>query len=386
MAQALVGGECAKRFGRVREAFEASFASGEVGAAVAVSLRGELVVDLFGGHRDAAKTQPWQRDTVANVYSTTKGITAICANRLVEAGKLDLDAPVAEYWPEFAQAGKERIPVRWLLCHKAGVPALRKQIDMNVLYDWSAITSALAAEKPFWEPGTAHGYHALTYGFLVGEMIRRSDGRSVGRYFRDELAQPLGIDFQIGTPAADDARCAEIIPAAPTPPGVPNPFADAARDPESLVGRVFANPALGAGAVNTRAWRAAEIPAANGHGDARGIARLYGALATDGTLDGVRVLSREQTARANTEQAFGRDQVLAPLQSRFGLGFMLTQPMIPFGPNPSSFGHPGAGGSIGFADPDTGLGFAYVMNQMQMGLGGDARGFRLIAEVYEALK
>ena len=385
-AAARVGGECAKRFARVREVFEASFATGEVGAAVAISLGGELVVDLWGGHRDGARTKPWERDTVANVYSTTKGVTAICASRLVEAGKLDLDAPVAAYWPEFAQAAKERIPVRWLLCHKAGVPGVRKQIQIETLYDWPAITSALAAEKPFWEPGTAHGYHALTYGFLVGEVIRRVDGRSVGGYFRDELAKPLGLDFHIGCGPELDARIAEILPAPPSPPGVPNPFAAAAANPDSLVGRVFANPTLGPGAVNTRPWRAAEIPAANGHGDARSLARVYGALATTGVLDGARVLSREQIARANTEQSFGLDQVLSPLHSRFGLGFMMTQPMIPFGPNPHSFGHPGAGGSIAFADPDAGLGFAYVMNQMQMGLGGDARGFQLIAAAYEALR
>jgi CubicO group peptidase (beta-lactamase class C family) len=384
MAQ--VGGECAQRFARVRETFERSFETGEVGAAVAVTLRGELLVDLWGGWRDGARTRPWQRDTIANVYSTTKGMTAICANRLVDAGKLDLDAPVAEYWPEFAQAGKERIPVRWLLCHKAGVPAVRKPIDVSAFYDWKGITAALAAEKPFWEPGTAHGYHAISFGFLVGEVLRRIDGRSLGGYFRDELARPLGLDFHVGCAPELDARIAEILPAPPSPPGVPNPFAAAAKDPESLVGRVFANPALGPGAVNTRAWRAAEIPAANGHGDARSLARIYGALATDGLLDGVRVLSREQIARANTEQAFGLDQVLAPLHSRFGLGFMLTQPMIPFGPNPRSFGHPGAGGSIAFADPDTGLGFAYVMNQMQMGLAGDARGFQLVAAAYEALR
>jgi len=384
MAQ--VGGECAQRFARVRETFERSFATGEVGAAVAVTLNGELVIDLWGGHRDGARTKPWERDTIANVYSTTKGMTAICANRLVDAGKLDIDAPVAEYWPEFAQAGKERIPVRWLLCHKAGVPALRKQIEVSAFYDWKGITSALAAERPFWEPGTAHGYHAITYGFLVGEVLRRIDGRSLGSYFREELARPLGLDFHIGSGPELDARIAEILPAPPSPPGVPNPFAAAAQNPESLVGRVFANPALGSGAVNTRAWRAAEIPAGNGHGTARGLARIYGALATGRVVDGVRVLSREQIARANSEESFGLDQVLAPLHSRFGLGFMLTQPMIPFGPNPRSFGHPGAGGSIAFADPDTGLGFGYVMNQMQAGLGGDARGFQLIAAVYEALR
>jgi CubicO group peptidase (beta-lactamase class C family) len=381
-----VDGECAERFTRVRDVFAQSFAAGEVGASLAVTLDGELVVDLWGGHRDAARTKPWQRDTIANVYSTTKGMTAICANRLAESGKLDLDAPVASYWPEFAQAGKADVPVRWLLCHKAGVAAIRKQLPDGAHSDWKAMTEALAAESPWWEPGTAHGYHALTYGYLVGEVVRRIDGRTLGRYFRDELAAPLGLDFHIGFGPELDARVADMIPAPASPPGAPNPFAAAAQNPQSLVGRVFANPALGTGTVNTRAWRAAEIPAANGHGTARGLARIYGALATNGELDGVHVLSPEQIAGANTEQAAGKDEVLAPLHTRFGLGFMLTQPMIPFGPNPRSFGHPGAGGSIAFADPDARIGFAYVMNQMQMGLGGDARGFRLIGEVYEALK
>ena len=383
---AAVSGESAKRFERVREAFAANFDKGEVGAALAVTVNGELVVDLWGGHRDGAKTQPWIRDTIVNVYSTTKGMTALCANRLAETGALDLDAPVASYWPEFAQAGKERIPVRWLLCHKAGLAAIRKPLPAGAMLDWKGMTEALAAESPWWEPGKQHGYHALTYGFLVGEVVRRIDGRTLGKYFHDELAAPLALDFHIGFGPELDGRVAEMLPAPPTPPGVPNPFQAAAQDPESLVGKVFSNPAIGAGGVNTRGWRAAEVPAANGHGTARGLARIYGALAGGGELDGVHVLSPAQIAKANTEQSYGPDAVLSPLATRFGLGFFMTQPMIPFGPNPRSFGHPGAGGSIAFADPDAGVGFAYVMNQMQMGLAGDARGFRLIAEVYEALK
>jgi len=381
-----VEGENASRFARVRAAFEKNFTTGEVGAALAVTLDGELVVDLWGGHRDAARTKPWQRDTIVNVYSTTKGMTAICANRLAERGVLDLDAPVASYWPEFAQAGKSEIPVRWLLSHRAGLAALREQIPAGGQYDWKYMTEALAAEKPWWDPGTSHGYHALTYGYLVGEVLRRADGRTLGTYFREELAQPLGLDFWIGTAPELDARVADMIPAPPSPPGVPNPFAAAAQNPQSLVGRAFANPVIESGAVNSRAWRGAEIPAANGHGTARGLARIYGALAREGELDGVQVLSPAQIAHANSEQSFGRDEVLAPLHTRFGLGFFMTQPMIPFGPNPRAFGHPGAGGSIAFADPDARIGIAYVMNQMQIGLAGDARGFGLIAEVYEALK
>ena len=380
---AVVAGECAKRFERVRDAFTASFGAGEVGAAVAVTVDGELVVDLWGGHADAARSRPWTRDTIVNTYSTTKGMTAICANRLAESGALDLDAPVATYWPEFAQAGKVDIPVRWLLCHKAGVAALRKPLPKGAALDWKLMTDVLAAEAPWWEPGTQHGYHALTFGFLVGEVVRRVDGRTLGAYFREELAAPLGLDFHIGFGAELDERVAEMLPAPPPAAGAPNLFAN--MDPESLVSKVFNNPTSGPGMVNSRAWRAAEIPAANGHGTARGLARIYGALARDGVLDGRRVLSPTQIAAANTEQAYGKDQVLAPLHTRFGLGFFLTQPMIPFGPNPRSFGHPGAGGSIAFADPDARVGFAYVMNQMQMGLAGDARGFRLIGEVYASL-
>ena len=381
-----IEGDCEKRFAPVRDVFAKSFETGEVGAAVCVTLAGRAVLDLWGGHRDAARTQAWTRDTLVNVYSTTKGMTAICANRLAEKHLLDLDAPVAHYWPEFAAENKGRIPVRWLLCHKAGVAALREDVPAAARFDWKYWTEALAAERPWWEPGTQHGYHALTFGQLVGEIVQRVDGRSLGRYFREELALPLALDFHIGLAAEHDARVAEILPAPPSPPGAPNPFLAARKQPRSLVGRVFSNPTFEPNDVNTRAWRAAELPAVNGHGTARGLARIYGALAMDGALDGERVLSPEQIVRANSEEARGPDAVLTPLHTRFGLGFMLTQPMIPFGPNPRSFGHPGAGGSIAFADPDAQLGFAYTMNQMQAGLGGDARGFALIGALYAALR
>jgi CubicO group peptidase (beta-lactamase class C family) len=383
---ARVEGECQARFAPVREVFAKSFESGEIGAAVSVTIANESVVDLWGGHRDGARTQPWARDTIVNVYSTTKGMTAICANRLIERGLLDLDAPVARYWPEFAAAGKQPIPVRWLLSHQAGVPALREDVPRSSRLDWMFWTEALAAEAPWWEPGTQHGYHALTFGHLVGELVRRVDGRSLGRFFREEIGEPLGLDFHIGLAAEHDARVAQIIPAPRAASDSPDPFAAARRNPQSLVGRVFGNPTFEPEAVNTREWRAAELPAVNGHGTARGLARVYGALACGAALDGVQVLSPEQIARATTEQAKGPDAVLTPLHSRFGLGFMLTQPMIPFGPNPRSFGHPGAGGSIAFADPDAQLGFAYTMNQMQTGLGGDARGFALIGALYSALR
>jgi CubicO group peptidase (beta-lactamase class C family) len=384
-ALARIEGECESRFAAVRDVFARSFETGEVGAALAVTIAGQPVIDLWGGHCDAARTRPWTRDTLVNVYSTTKGMTALCANRLAERGRLDLDAPVARYWPEFAAAGKQQVPVRWLLSHQAGVPALREDVPGAKRFDWRFWIEALAAEAPWWEPGTRHGYHALSFGYLVGEVVRRVDGRSLGSFFRQEFSEPLGLDFHIGLAEPEDARVAELLAAPPSPPGAPSLFAAARKQPRSLVGRVFGNPTIEVGDVNTRAWRAAEIPAVNGHGTARGLARIYGALASGGVLDGVQVLSPDQIARANREQAKGLDAVLDPLHTRFGLGFMLTQPMIPFGPNPRSFGHPGFGGSIAFADPDARLGFAYTMNQLQTGLGGDARGFALIGALYKAL-
>ncbi len=381
---AAVQGQCDSRFDGVRRVFEKSFETGEVGAAVAITLDGEPVVDLWGGWADPARTRPWRRDTLVNVYSTTKGVTAICAHRLVEAGKLDLDAPVARYWPEFAQAGKERIPVRWLLSHQAGLPAVRKPLPQEALYDWPVLCEALAAETPWWEPGTKHGYHALTYGHLVGEVFRRVEGRSVGRYFRDELARPLGLDFWIGLPASEHARCAELIPTPPAPGGTQDVLEQFTQNASEMVRLAFDNPRGRRGYANSAEWRAAEVPAANGHGDARSLARLYGALATAGALDGVRVLSREAIARASAEQAFGKDAVLG-FPMRFGLGFMLRHDLMPLGPNATTFGHAGAGGSIAYADPEARIGFAYVMNQMQGGTTGDPRGFRLIGALYRSL-
>ena len=381
---ATVEGRCDARFERVRRVFEKSFEKGEVGAAVAITLDGEPVVDLWGGFADAARTRPWQRNTIVNVYSTTKGVTALCAHRLVEAGKLDLDANVARYWPEFAQAGKGSIPVRWLLSHQAGLPAVRKPLPQDALYDWPVLCEALAAETPWWEPGTQHGYHALTYGHLVGEVFRRVEGRTVGAYFRDELARPLGLAFWIGTPASEHARCAEMIPAPAGAEGSADVLEQFSKDASEMVRLTFNNPVGRRGHVNSPEWRTAEIPAGNGHGDARSLARLYGALARGGTLDGVHVLSKGAIDRARSEQAFGKDEVLG-FPMRFGLGFMLRHDLMPLGPNDATFGHAGAGGSIAFADPVARIGFAYVMNQMQGGTTGDPRGFRLIGALYRAL-
>jgi CubicO group peptidase (beta-lactamase class C family) len=382
-----VEGTCDPKFSRVRDAFVENFEKrNEVGAAAAVMLDGKSVVDLWAGHADRAKTRPWTRDELVNVYSTTKGVTAICAHRLADQGKLDLDAPVAKYWPEFAQGGKDKMPVRFLLSHRAGLPAVRKVLDGDALFNWKTMTDALAEQEPWWTPGTNHGYHAITFGYLVGEVIRRISGKTPGAYLRDELAGPLGLDFHIGLDAKHDSRTANLIPSPPPGPGEPNPFADAMKDPESMLAKAFMNPPMMArpGLGNSREWRAAEIPAANGHGTARSLARLYGALARGGELDGVRVMSKHEIAQCSIEQSFGPDAVLM-LSTRISLGFMMSQPGASLGPNPKSFGHPGAGGSLGYADPEAKIGFGYTMNKIQASLLIDPRATALIDAVYASL-
>jgi len=386
-----VHGECQPRFDRVRDVFERAFAEGrEVGAAVAVTVDGESVVDLWGGAADSERTRPWQRDTLVNVYSTTKGMTALCAHRLVEEGRLRLDEPVATYWPEFAAAGKDRLPVRWLLSHRSGLAAVRPLLPDDALYDWEAMTTALAAEAPWWYPGDGHGYHAVTFGWLVGEVVRRITGESLGTYFRRTFAEPLGLEFHIGLPDREHHRVAEMS-------AMPMPDPDAGgialanlivSDPEGLSARAFINlPSIAAG-PNGAAWRRAEIPGANGHGTARALARVYGALANGGSIDGVHVLAPESIARCHADQAHGPDRVLG-VSTRFGLGFMLSQPGErggTFGPSPRAFGHPGAGGSVGFADPDRHVGMGYVMNRMGPEILLDPRASGLIDAVYASLE
>ena len=382
-----IEGTCDPRFSRVREVFADSFAHGiEVGAAVAATLDGKPIIDLWGGYADKAKTRPWTRDTLVNVYSTTKGLAAICAHRLVDQGKLDLDAPVAKYWPEFAQAGKDKIPVNFLLSHRAGLPAVRKQLPMDAYFNWNVMCSALAAQEPWWEPGTRHGYHAITFGHLIGEVIRRITGKTPGTYLRDEIARPLNLDMHIGVDASFDARIAELIGAPPPPPDKPDPLAEMARDPESVTFKAIANPrpVVDPALVNSREWRGAEVPAANGHATARSLAALYGALARDGKANGYQVLTPESIKRAHTEQANGPDLVLGVV-TRWGLGFALNQAGAPIGPNPRTFGHPGAGGSLGFADPDARLGFGYVMNQMGSDALIDGRAATLFNTIFAAL-
>ncbi|MEE3327780.1 MAG: serine hydrolase domain-containing protein [Myxococcota bacterium] len=391
----IVHGHCEPRFSKVREIFAENLKNGsEIGAAVAFTIDGKPVIDLFGGYKDKEHSEPWEADTLVNVYSTTKGMTAICAHQLVEQGLLDLSAPVAHYWPEFAAEGKENLPVHYLLSHRAGLPAVRDPLPEGALYDWEMLTTALAAQEPWWEPGTRHGYHALTFGHLVGELIRRVSGKSVGQYFRDHVAEPLGADFHIGVGPEFDSRISDLHGAlnssdsSSEPADLPEPIRQFMRDmsdPTTMTGAAFNNPPLSEGAVNSRAWRQAEIPAANGHGTARALARIYGALARGGEVDGIRILGSETIDRAITQQAEGPDAVLGGIPMRFGLGFMLRSVIMPLSPSPRAFGHPGAGGSIGMADPDAGVGFGYTMNKMQQGLVGGAGGFAMLGAFFDAL-
>jgi|FLYL01.1.fsa_nt_gi CubicO group peptidase (beta-lactamase class C family) len=382
-----IHGTCDARFSRVRDAFADNFARhGEVGAALSITVDGETVVDLWGGHADAARTRPWERDTIVNVFSTTKGMTALCANRLIDQGRLDPDAPVAAYWPEFARAGKEKITVRQVLSHQAGLPAVRELLPAN--YEWAPMIQALERTEPWWEPGTKHGYHAVTFGHLVGEIIRRITGMSVSAYFRKEVAEPLGVDFYIGFGPELDYRVAEMIPAplGALPPE--HPMSKVFTDPTSMNFKAFfinPKPMQDPLYMNKRDWRAAEIPAANGHTNARALARVYGALACGGEYHGYRLLSPEAIQRAREEQAYGEDAVLM-IPTRWGLGFMLDNPELPLTPGARMFGHAGMGGSIGFADPEARVGFGYTMNKMLFSLELlDPRWRPLVDALYESL-
>lgn len=359
MTGAPVGGAVEPGFEAVADSFVLGLEKGELGAAVSAYVDGRKVVDLWGGWADGARTRPWQQDTIACTYSATKGMTATCALHLVDRGLLDVDERVATYWPEFGSAGKEDVTVRMLLNHQAGQPRPRSRasgrpLDGSTLspvdrFDWDTMTTAMAVGTPLWEPGTRCEYHGGEFGYLVGGVLQRIDGRRLAAYFREEIAEPLGADHLVEVPAVDDDRCAEMV------------------GPEEMVG-----------GANTRAWRAAGDGAATSFGTADGLARVYAALAGDGSLAGVRVL------RPSTIEAAVREQPLANVPGGgtpgdFGLGYQLlwkVHPMLPAG----SFGHTGMGGSIGLADPAARLGFGFVMNRM--GSNGAAH---LLGAIYRSL-
>ena len=392
-----VEGTCEPRFAEVRDEFERNLAErGEVGASVCVTIDGETVVDLWGGVADPATGRQWDRDTIGVVWSCTKGAAALCAHMLVARGQLDLDAPVTDYWPEFGKNGKDAVTVRMLLSHQAGLAAIREPLPEGALTDWDLVCDLLAAQEPLWEPGTRNGYHALTFGHLAGELVRRITGRSVGRFFREEVAEPLGLDFWIGLPEEHEARVAPTIPADPpaSEEDVPTFFVKALTEPTSIQGLVILNSGglMVPGAIDTRAVHAAEIPAANGVANARSLAGMYRPLALGGEADGVRLVDEATLAdMSRVAVATGQDAtILYP--TRFGLGFMKSIDNLALGGIENSvllteeaFGHAGMGGSLGFADPRARLSFGYSMNKQGGGLGMNARGQALVDAVYRAL-
>ena len=371
-----VHGTCEPAFAAVAEAFAVNFARHEeVGAAVCVYHQGRPVVDLWGGLADRDAGLPWQRDTLQLVFSTTKGMAATCVHLLVERGELDLDAPVARYWPEFAAQGKGDIPLRWVMSHEAGLAAVTGEVTMDDVLGWHGVVEAIAAQAPVWEPGTAHGYHARSYGWILGEVVRRVSGRSLGRFFAEEIAGPFGLDFFIGLPDGELDRVAHLYPPVIDP--ATKEVMDAFMGPDTLLGQVISGPSGLFGYDDT--WNrpdvlAAEMPSSNGVGTARAVARMYAALIGD--IDGRRLLDAATVARATEVQVSGPDKVIGMPMS-FGLGYMTPPPAGP----PGSFGHAGAGGSLGIADPSTGWSLGYVMNQMQLGVTGDARSTGLVDAV-----
>ncbi|MBV7697904.1 serine hydrolase [Streptomyces sp. TRM70350] len=381
-----IHGHCDARFTAVRAAFEENFREREeLGAAVTVMVDGVTVVDLWGGWADPARTRAWERDTLVNVWSTSKGPVALCAHVLADRGLLDLDAPVATYWPEFAAAGKEKVLVRHLLSHRAGLSGLREPHSFADLCDWELTTRRLAATEPWWEPGTRSGYHALTYGHLVGEVVRRVSGLLPGAFLAREVTGPLGIDFTIGLPEKDAGRAAELTHRRTAPRSEQTAiFSQLA--PAALA--ALTNPAVGAAEANTPEWRAAEIPAASGHGTARAVAALYGILAGRGSYGGRRVLSAEAAERVREGQGSGRDLVLGAgldRETEACLGLWLSGPHGSYGRNPRAFGHDGFGGSCGLADPEAGVSLGYVMNRMGPHIADDPRKMALVNALYGAL-
>jgi CubicO group peptidase (beta-lactamase class C family) len=363
-----VQGTCDSSFEGVREALANSLDAGtDVGASVAVLVEGQPVVDIWGGFADEARTRPWERDTITNVWSTTKTMTFLCALMLADRGELDFYAPVARYWPEFAAGGKEAVEVRHLMAHTAGLSGWTEKIEPEELADWEKCTSLLAAQEPWWEPGTASGYHALTQGYLIGEVVRRITGATIGTWFASEVAGPLGADFHIGLPASEDSRVSLVIP----PPAV----GLAGVDPGDIAVRTFTSPLLDAAMATQEWWRRAEIPAANGQGNARSVATVQSIIAGGGEARGVRLLSTEGCDVVFDEQSNRKDLVLG-VPMRFGMGYGLSGELMPMGPRACFWG--GYGGSLIVMDQDARLTVSYVMNKMAGGLTGDLRGANIV--------
>jgi len=379
MNTAGICGHCDPRFDKVAKIFSSAIESGfEVGASLAIEYQGEMVVDLWGGHQDKAKTKLWQEDTIVNVFSVTKGVVATCAARLIEQGLLDIHQRVSHYWPEYGCNGKQDTKVIDLLCHRAGMFGFQEELPTNEWRNWQKFTDLLAAQAPFREPGASQGYHALTFGWLVGEVIRRIDGRSVGTYFSEEIAKPLGIDFKIGVDESDLSRCADTLmlddkstlSVLKLISYVPDMLLS--KSLRGIKGAVksgdysiaFAARGLDGGdEVNSAEWRLAEVPAANGHGTAASLAKLYGVMANGGERDNFKLLTPTTIEHISSVHSKGPDAVLFGLPYHFGLGYMVNSPLTPIGSKPRMFGHTGVGGEVTFGDLDNNLGFSFLNNR-----------------------
>jgi CubicO group peptidase (beta-lactamase class C family) len=377
-----ISGTCDDRLSAVREAFAANFDGGEtidVGAAVAVTIEGELVVDLWGGTvtLDDGVEQSWNKDTIINVWSTTKTVSALACLVLADQGELDLYAPVYKFWPEFRANNKAGVEVRHVMSHTAGLPGWSEPIRVETLYDWDKATSLLAAQEPWWEPGTASGYHAITQGFLEGELVRRVTGQTIGEFVAAEIAGPLGADFHIGTSAEHDGRIAHVIPPS-------HPFRMEGMEPDSIAARVVRSLPLEAAEANTIPWRRAVLPASGGFGNARSVASIHAPMACGGEANGVRLLSPTGADPVFDEQIYAQDLVL-PLKVRLGIGFGLPSPDVPISPNPRACYWGGWGGSVAVVDLDARMTFAYVMNNMAESTTGDLRAANILAALYATL-
>ena len=378
MAETPIAGTVQAGFESVRAAFAANFQRDgedrEIGAALAVYVRGRCVVDLWGGHTDAGETKPWARDTLINVWSASKGVVSIAVAMLVDQGRLSYDDKVAKHWPEFAVGGKADVTVGQLVSHQAGLNGFDAAATTEDLFDWGLCTSRLAGQAPAWVPGTAVSYHAITHGYLAGEVVRRVTGQDVGGFIRDALAGPLGADFHIGLPHAHDWRAAEMVA-----PVAASTTAIGAADQSPIAARAVGNPKLDATAPNRRDWRAAQIPAANGQSSAQGLGRIYAAIANGGALDGSTVISPAGIDRLRTVRHPGPDMLLGP--RRWAAGVAMN--VLPnFGPHPETFGHSGWGGAYGCANVERGVAIGYVMNRMGGSLVGNPRSASLAAAVF----
>ena len=373
-------GTCDVRFDGVRAALEQNLAAGaELGASLVLDIDGDIVIDLWGGFRDQARTVAWDEHTITNVWSTTKTVTSLAALLLVDRGDLDVNAPVAAYWPEFAAHGKGTVEIRHLLSHTSGVAGLDQPATVGDLYDWERSTARMAAQAPWWEPGTASGYHATNFGHLVGEVVRRVSGKSLKRFVAEEIAGPLGADFQIGAAEQDWGRIAEVVPPPPTP------FDLSALGPDDPMVRTSTGPAVRADVANTADWRRADIGAVNGHGNARSVARLLSALTRGGTVDGIRLLGQDTIDLIFDEQANGVDLALG-IPLRWGIGFGLPRrDTVPWIPDGKICFWGGWGGSMIIMDLDRHLTISYMMNEMAPGIIGSDRSGTYVRAIYDAL-